>query len=81
LNKFIELSWLQLNEAELSNKLTTAAFEDDLIIILRLLAFIRLPEESHSIFLEQIQQLYNKFMTPYEEYIRTRSLQTDRTNL
>ena len=43
LGKLIELSWLQLTTEDLVSKLSRAKFEDDLIVALRLLTFLRVP--------------------------------------
>lgn len=74
INKLIELSWLELTDQEICAKIDRASFEDDLIVILRLLVYIRLTATSQQSILERIAAVYSKFMTPFENHIKELSL-------
>jgi hypothetical protein len=43
MGKLVELSWLGLSDGEICGKIERAELEDDLLVVLRLLAYVRLP--------------------------------------
>ena len=57
LNKLIDLAWLQLSIEDLAKKLDRAKFEDDLIVALRLITFLRVPEEGRVLLIEATKKV------------------------
>lgn len=69
MEKLVELSWLGLTQEDICNKLERAEIEDDLLVTLRLLAYVRIPEDMQQAIVASLSAVYTKTMTIYEEYL------------
>ena len=75
ISKLVELGWLAVTQEEVCAKLERADLQDDLIVALRLLTFLRFPESAREAVLECVGAVYERQMGPYEEYIKGLSLE------
>lgn len=81
LGKLIDLAWLQLTTEDLVKKVGRAKFEDDLIVALRLITFLRIPEEGRVLLAKASKQVCHESMKPYEEYLRALLRKHTKANL